>query len=127
MRQANEDRHYILALGENPAWHVGEAGKIEYSIDFGLTWKLQKSGVTSDLTAGSAPSNKVCWIVGKAGTVLLTTDGGKHWRQVSTPITEDLGGIRATDKLHASIWDVSNRKRFETSDGGATWKQTSHE
>jgi hypothetical protein len=57
--------------------------------------------------------------------VLLTTDGGKHWKPVSTPITEDLGGIHATDSLHASIWDVPNRKSYQTNDGGASWSQTS--
>lgn len=127
VRQADEDHRYILAPDGNYAWHVGEAGRIEHSVDMGRTWKLQASGVTADLTSGSAASSKVCWIVGKVGTVLLTADGGKHWGQVSSPITEDLGGIHATDKLHASIWDVSNRASFETSDGGATWKRTSNE
>jgi hypothetical protein len=127
VRQANEDRHYILAPGGEYAWHVGEAGRIEHTSDFGSTWQPQKSGVTTDLTTGSAPSAKVCWIVGKVGTVLLTTDGGKHWKQVSSPIREDLGGVHTTDALHASIWDVSNRTSFDTVDGGATWKRTSSE
>ena len=95
------------------------------SFDRGKTWKLQKSGVTADLTAGSATSDKVCWVAGKAGTLLLTTDGGKRWKQLPSPISEDLGGIHATDALHASIWDVPNRKSFETTDGGATWNPIS--
>jgi hypothetical protein len=127
LRQANEDRHYILAPGGKYAWHVGEAGSVERSSDFGTTWQPQKSGVTADLTTGSTPSATVCWIVGKVGTVLRTTDGGKHWKQVSSPITEDLGGVRATDALHASIWDVSLRTSFETTDGGVSWKQTVNE
>jgi len=124
---AGGDRRYIVAPGEKHAWRVGEAGKIERSTDRGKTWKPQKSGVTVDLMAGSATSDKACWVVGKAGILLLTTDGGKHWKQITSPIRGDLGGIHATDALHASIWDVPNRQSFETSDGGVTWKRTSNE
>jgi hypothetical protein len=120
-----EDRHYIVAPGEKHAWRVGDAGKIERSTDRGKTWKLQKSGETADLTAGSATSDQVCWVVGKAGTILLTTDGGKHWKPISSPFPEDLGGIHAIDTQHASIWDVPNRRSYETSDGGTTWKRSS--
>jgi hypothetical protein len=125
LRFAAADPHYIVAPGEKHAWRVGEAGKIERSTDDGKTWKPQKSGVAADLTAGSATSDKVCWVIGKAGTVMLTTDGGKHWKQIPSPISEDLGGIHATDARHASLWDVPNRKSFETSDGGATWNRIS--
>lgn len=124
---AGEDRRYIVAPGEQHAWRVGDAGKIERSTDRGKTWKLQKSGVTADLTAGSATSDEICWVVGKAGTLLLTADGGKHWKSISSPISGDLGGIHATDVLHASIWDVANRKSFETRDGGVTWTPGSNE
>src|SRR5208282_2055083 len=125
LQLAAGDPRYILAPGEKHAWRVGAAGKIERSTDGGKSWKPQKSGVPADLTAGSATSDKICWLIGKAGTVLLTTDGGKHWKQIPSPITEDLGGIHATDVQHASLWDVSNRKSFETTDGGATWNRTS--
>ena len=75
-----------------------------------------------DLTAGSAPLDKVCWIVGRAGTILLTTDAGTHWTILHSPLEEDLGGVRATDALHSTIWNLGNTKVFETYDGGLTWK-----
>lgn len=115
------DHRYILAPGEKTAWRVGDAGKIEHSGDHGKSWKPQKSGISADLTAGSATSDKVCWLVGKSGTILLSTNGGKHWKQIASPIPGDLGGIHATDAHHASIWDVPNRATYETTDGGATW------
>jgi hypothetical protein len=127
LQLATEDRRYIVAPGENHAWRLGDAGKIERSTDRGKSWKLQKTSVTADLTAGSATSDKVCWAVGRVGTILLTTDGGKHWRLISSPITGDLGGVHATDAMHASIWDVPNRNSFETNDGGATWNRTANE
>jgi hypothetical protein len=30
--------------------------------------------------------------------------------------------VRATDALHAVIWDKDQRATFSTSDGGKTWK-----
>jgi hypothetical protein len=111
----------IVAPNDAYSWRVGSNGKIEHSTDNSRTWVLQKSGVTADLTAGSATSGKVCWIVGKAGTVLLTSDRGKHWKQLNSPTKEDLGGVNAVDDKRASIWTVSHSKSFETNDAGATW------
>jgi photosystem II stability/assembly factor-like uncharacterized protein len=121
------NRRYIVAPGQAYAWRLGDAGKIERSTDRGKTWRPQSSGVTADLTAGSATSDKVCWVVGKAGTLLLTADGGKHWTLLSSPIREDLGGVRATDASHASIWNVTNRISYETADGGETWQRAANE
>jgi hypothetical protein len=126
-RLAASNPRYIVSPDQKLAWRVGDAGKIERSTDQGRSWKAQSSGVSVDLTAGSATSGKVCWLIGKAGTILLTTDGGKHWRRLSSPIAEDMGGIHAMDALHASVWDVANQRSFETADGGATWKPMANE
>ena len=127
MRLAAEDHRLIVAPGQKHVWRVGEGGSIRRSTDGGKTWKKQNSRVTLDLTSGSATSDKVAWVAGKSGTLLLTTDGGKHWKQIPTPITGDLGGVHALDQAHASIWDVSNRKSFLTSDGGETWTPAANE
>jgi len=63
---------------------------------------------------------------GPRRAILLTTDGGAHWTLVSSPLSEDFGGIRATDALHATIWNARNTKSFETSDGGLTWNRVPH-
>jgi hypothetical protein len=115
--------HLILVPGTKTLWRVGLGGLIEFSSDRGASWSRQVSDVSVDLTTGSAPSDKVCWIVGRAGTVLLTTDAGSHWAIAHSPLDEDLGGVRATDSLHAVIWTVGNLKFFETKDGGKTWKK----
>jgi len=127
LRLAAEDHRLIVAPGQKQVWRVGEGGSISHSTDGAKTWKKQNSGVTVDLTSGSATSDKVAWIAGRNGTLLLTTDAGKHWKQISTPITGDLGGVHAADATHASIWDVPNRRSFETSDGGETWKPSANE
>lgn len=125
--RAAKDDHFVLAPNGMYGWHLGAAGAIQATTDGGKTWKKQVSGVTSDLSSGSAPDVSVCWIVGNAGTVLLTTDGGKHWTRISSPVQEDLGGVHAADAQHATIWDVPNRKSFQTADGGVTWTPAANE
>jgi hypothetical protein len=111
----------ISPPGSNLIWRAGRSGVIEFSKDGGSSWSRQTSGVLTDLLAGSAPSEKVCWMVGRAGTILLTTDGGAHWRVIPSPLAEDLGGIRASDALHATVWNARSTKSFATSDGGLIW------
>jgi hypothetical protein len=111
----------ISPPGSNVMWRAGRSGLIELSKDGGSSWSRQTSGVLADLLTGSAPSAQVCWIVGRAGAILLTTDGGAHWKLIHSPLSEDLGGVRATDALHATIWNARNTRSLETSDGGLTW------
>jgi len=102
-------------------WRAGRAGSIDFSSDGGASWARQTSGVLVDLLTGSAPSEQVCWIVGRVGAILVTTDGGAHWKALHSPLAEDLGGVRASDALHATIWNTRATKSFQTSDGGLTW------
>ncbi len=119
----------ISPPGSRLIWRVGRSGLIEFSKDGGSSWSRQTSGVLTDLLTGAAPSDQVCWIVGGAGTILLTTDGGTHWKVIPSPLAEDLSGVRASDALHATIWNAPSTKPgafstviFETTDGGLTWK-----
>jgi hypothetical protein len=117
-------------------WRVGVAGRIERSADQGQTWQQQASGVTADLLAGAAPSNKIAWVAGRAGVILRTTDG-EHWQRVASPerpvngriggrldsaaVAADWTGVEASDALHATV--ISAGRRLVTEDGGQTWKQ----
>jgi hypothetical protein len=111
----------ISPPGSSIVWRAGRSGLIELSKDGGSSWSRQTSGVLVDLLTGFAPSDKVCWIVGRVGAILLTADGGAHWTLISSPLSEDLGGIRAVDALHATIWNARATKSFQTNDGGLTW------
>jgi hypothetical protein len=111
----------ISPPGSSIVWRAGRNGLIEFSKDGGSSWLRQTSGILADLLTGSAPSDQVCWIVGRVGSILLTTDGGAHWKLVQSPLAEDLGGVRAADALHATIWNARNTRSFETADGGLTW------
>ena len=114
----------ILAPGGTVLWRLRSNGKIERSVDSGVNWSRQNSGVNAELLAGSAPSDAVCWVVGRAGTILRTTDGGGHWSRVVSPIPGNVGGIRAVDAMHATVFGVGGEGKgggFATSDGGVTW------
>jgi hypothetical protein len=115
----------VPAPGGKVIWRLGAAGLIELSTDSGLTWTPQASGTSADLFLGSAPSEQVCWVIGIGGTILRTADGGTHWLTVASPISQNLGLIRASDALHATVWDMSRRHSFQTADGGVTWTQVS--
>jgi hypothetical protein len=119
------DAGLILTPDNKVFWKLQPAGTLQLTTDGGKKWKSLDTGVNANLMSGFAPSSRVCWIAGKAGTLLLTTDRGGHWTRINTPITGDLGGVRAYDAKHASIWDAVKHISYETSDGGATWKQTS--
>jgi hypothetical protein len=113
----------IAVPGSKAVWRVGRSGLIEFSADGGTSWSRQTSSALADLITGAAPADQICWIVGRAGTVLLTTDGGAHWKLLSPPMPDDLGGVQASDGLHARVWNSLNTKSFETTDGGVTWKR----
>ena len=113
----------ISPPGSNVIWRAGRSGLIEFSKDGGSSWSRQTSGVLVDLLTGSAPSAQVCWMVGRVGSILLTTDGGANWKLIHSPLSEDLGGVEASDALHARVWNSLNTKSFATIDGGVTWKR----
>jgi photosystem II stability/assembly factor-like uncharacterized protein len=117
-----ENLKIILAANTTVRWRVLSAGRIEQSVDSGVTWVPQNSGVKAELLAGSAPSEAVCWIVGRSGTILRTTDGGGHWNKVVSPIRGDIAGVQAADAMTAEIFDANKSSRFVTHDGGATWQ-----
>ena len=117
----------ILTPDNKVFWKLQPAGALQLTTDGGKDWKSLETGANEYLTTGFAPSSSVCWIAGRSGTLLLTKDRGSHWTRIETPIAGDLGGVRAADAKHASIWDAAKHISYVTSDGGATWKQTANE
>ena len=109
----------IVSADGGARWRILAAGAVERSIDGGVTWQAQSTGVLVTLTAGSAPSQLVCWLVGPRGTVLRSTDGSA-WERVPFPGQIDLESIRATDHLAATVRTPDGRV-YSTVDGGKTW------
>jgi photosystem II stability/assembly factor-like uncharacterized protein len=100
-------------------WIVGQNGMVRRRDADSPGWKLQRSGVSTDLVAGSAPSATVCWIVGRSGTIIRTNDG-EHWELIAAPSAENLTGVSATSARNATI-TTAGGESFATSDGGARW------
>jgi hypothetical protein len=122
LKKAGFENVKILASSATVRWRALSAGRIEQSVDSGVTWVPQNSGVKAELLAGSAPSEAVCWIVGRGGTILRTTDGGGHWSKVISPMGGDVAGVQAVDAMTAEIFGANRRARFVTHDGGMTWE-----
>jgi photosystem II stability/assembly factor-like uncharacterized protein len=109
----------IASAAPNVQWRFAEAGVVERSIDGGASWTRLATGVTADLTAGSAPAATVCWLVGRGGIVLLTTDAAT-WSRVKSPADADLVSVEATDARTAVVGAADGRA-FRTSDAGVSW------
>jgi hypothetical protein len=108
----------IRSSGTSVRWRIA-GSQVERSIDAGSTWSAANLGVTTTITAGSAPTSSVCWLVGRSGTVLLTTDG-TTWTRVKSPDMTDLSAVRATDARNATVTTADGRE-YTTTDGGRTW------
>ncbi|HTL01153.1 MAG TPA: zf-HC2 domain-containing protein [Vicinamibacterales bacterium] len=96
---------------------------VEISTNGGATWEITRTGVSTVLTAGAAPSATVVWVVGTSGVVLLSTDG-RTWRRVPFPEMTNLSSIRARDARSVSVTTEDGRI-FSTTDAGATWTRGS--
>jgi photosystem II stability/assembly factor-like uncharacterized protein len=110
----------VSTADHSVTWIVGKDGMVQRRDANGVV-RLQRSGVTTDLVAGAAPSASVCWIVGRSGTIIRTTDGGEHWRLIMPPVAENLTTVSASSASDATIATAGGRQ-FATSDGGANWR-----
>lgn len=112
-----------LVASPNPSirWRIGAAGSVEFSSNGGASWQAQATGMTTDLTAGSAPTASVCWIVGRGGSVIRTADSGRTWIRVAFPQAVDLVAVEAISVSTASVTAAGGRV-FRTVDAGRTWQ-----
>ena len=109
----------IVSPDPSSRWRIGASGLIQYSANNGASWETLSSGVSTDLTAGTAPSKSVCWVVGRGGAVLLTIDG-RRWRRLAFPQAVDLMAVEAVDDRAATVTAADGRK-FRTADAGSSW------
>ena len=102
-------------------WRITGQSQVERSVDGGLSWQTQTTGVNAVLIAGIAPSSNVCWLVGWRGVVLKTTDGGQTWTRVAFPEEINLMAVVADDDKVATVTAAGGRQ-LHTTDGGSTWR-----
>jgi len=110
----------FVVMSPDPAsrWRVSN-GSVQRSTDAGSTWQPQTIEFSATLTAGAAPSPRVCWLVGRNGVVLLSIDG-QSWHPVRSIAGADLVSVQAIDDKTATV-TASDGRTFTTKDAGVTW------
>jgi len=110
-----------IILTPNPKllWRIAQGGYVERTQDGGVSWQAQLPETGAQLTAGSAPSEKICWLVGPGGVILLTTNA-KDWKRIPPPVSADFVAITAGGVSSATVTTADGRK-FATADAGVHW------
>jgi photosystem II stability/assembly factor-like uncharacterized protein len=116
----------VIALPSGLAVAVGEFGTILRSTDTGLTWSVERSGVTPDLRGVCTVDNHTLVAVGDSGVILRSTDDGVTWNlQAAFPpmILRDVAFFNSRDGMAGgpiADGDLTSAV-LTTSDGGVSW------
>jgi len=119
-----EERSLDIAVATpDPAvrYRLVSGGFVSRTTDGGATWNGQLVSANVKLTAGSAPSAKVCWVVGNHGTIYLTTDGATSWKKIHAPAKVDFAAVTAKDASSTTVTSADGKK-FSTANGGKNWQ-----
>ncbi|MGB0870294.1 MAG: YCF48-related protein [Flavobacteriales bacterium] len=79
----------VFFINEQIGWLCGEDGIIYKSIDSGLSWEAQESGINEWLQGVYFINVDLGWAVGRHGTMVYTMDGGINWESYPNPIANN--------------------------------------
>lgn len=83
-------------------------------------WKLQKSGITSNLHSVFFCDSLLGWAVGDGGIIIKTSDAGFNWSKQNSGVNERLNSVFFLD-INVG-WAVgANGTALKTTDGGLSW------
>lgn len=100
-------------------WAVGDGGTILKTVDKGVRWTGNPSGVAVSLYGVAAVSATTAYAAGDAGLVLRTVDGGATWRWADTGADGALSSVAVDGQ---TVWAAGqNGSLRRSSDGGASW------
>ena len=99
-------------------------GRIERSTDEGVTWTVERTGVSGRLLTGDCPTIDVCWMGGEDGAVFVRTTGGTWIVHRIPDVHADVIAIKATSADVAMV-TLTDGRRFATRDAGRTWTRAS--
>jgi hypothetical protein len=90
------------------------------TIDGGMTWQTQNSGINSDLFSICFINSQKGWISGGyPGIIKQTLDGGTTWQNQIIPSAGEISSIYFVDSING--WAVGqNGTIIHTSNGGVT-------
>jgi hypothetical protein len=100
-------------------WRIAGGNFVERTEDGGASWHGQVADSDAQLTAGSAPTNKVCWLVGKSGMIVVTKDA-THWKKLPPPVPADFVSVDAKSNSSAIVTAADGQK-FSTENEGKKW------
>jgi len=83
----------ICAINDMICWTVGNDGSIQKTVDGGMTWELQNSGISDVLYSTFFANEMAGWAVGQYGTILNTTNGGEEWSLQNSGTSNNLQSI----------------------------------
>jgi polar amino acid transport system permease protein len=109
----DNDLNDVLALNSTSAFAIGENGKIYHTVNSGVNWSEQDSGVIQDLNA--IEFNEQAVVVGDSGTVLINE--GESWTANSI---EGAGNLYDLSVPHFE--SLADSIIFVSGTGGEIWK-----
>ncbi|MEO5673698.1 MAG: YCF48-related protein [Chitinophagales bacterium] len=104
---------------------AGAGGFISKSIDGGVTWTPQTSGVITDLRSIEFVNDTLGYSSGASGVVLKTTNSGVTWTLMNSGISAIT--LRSIDFTSADTGLVGGSAGiiYKTTDGGVSWTSIS--
>jgi hypothetical protein len=107
-------------------WTISSDGRLQHSIDAGLTWQPVAVADKASFRALSANGPDV-WVGGAAGLLYHSGDSGSSWTKVkpafaNVTLTTDIAAIEFTDLQHGRI-TTSSGEVWSTEDAGQTWRK----
>jgi len=115
----------VQFLNAQEGWLGADIGQTLHTTDGGKTWKLQKTGTTTQsITDLHFINSQEGWAVTPqrrdGGFVLHTVDGGDYWKIQAK--TNQVGiAVHFADEKHGWVI-LGNGNSLLTEDGGETWK-----
>lgn len=108
-----------VSIHGNVGYAVGRYGAIVSTLDGGLNWTLQPSGVLDELNGVEVTGWKTAIAVGTGGTILRTNNRGATWDRRGSGVTANLNDVAFADATHGIA--VGDNVVLRTNDGGLTW------
>jgi photosystem II stability/assembly factor-like uncharacterized protein len=108
----------VCQMDDMTATAVGDNGTILRTTDGGVTWAVQRSGITTALSGVSFVNAFTGTVVGTDGVILRTTDGGLTWEAQISGTDKFLSDVHFTDELTGT---AVGGAILRTTDGGNTW------
>ncbi len=79
------DKGYVVPSWSGVIWMIGKNGILIKSIDNGISWAVQETGVSQNLNSISFFGNKNGLLSGDSGVILATFTGGESFESIVLP------------------------------------------